>query len=178
MSQKRPTVCFAGTRLEALKSVQRFADVTSIITAPGSWVHTQLQPGGPKLELVDKNRKDAAFRFPEAQSIDLVITAGFSLIIPPSVLQSGPAFLNSHPSLFPVHGGYHPIKQAFDNREECMGVSVHQMVEKVDAGPVIHQERVWIKDLKLLRSYDHFFSVVAPMAITRSLEQVLQRGVE
>jgi folate-dependent phosphoribosylglycinamide formyltransferase PurN len=177
MSQLKPTVCFAGTRLEALKSIQRFADVTSIITAPGSWVHSQRQPGGPPMELIDKNRKDEAFRFLTEQSVDLVISAGFPLILPPSVLQSGPVFLNSHPSLLPAYKGYHPITQAFENREEYMGVTVHRMAEEVDAGPVIHQERVWVKGLELPQIYDLLFGVVEPMALTRSLQQVLQQGM-
>ena len=130
------------------------------------------------MELVDRNRKDAAFRFLAEQSVDLVISAGFPLIIPPSVLRSGPAFLNSHPSLLPAYKGYHPVKQAFENGEEYMGVTVHRMVEEVDAGPVLHQEMVWVKDLELPQIYDLLFSVVEPMAITRSLEQVLQQGVE
>ena len=177
INQLRPTVCFAGTRLEALKSVQRFADVISIITSPNSWVHNDWLPGGPIIELVDKREKGDAFQFITEQSVDLVISAGFPLILPLSVLQSGPVFLNSHPSLLPAYKGYHPIRQAFEDREEYMGVTVHSMAEQVDTGPLVHQERVWVKGLELPEIYDLLFSVVAPMTITRALEQILWRNM-
>ena len=92
--------------------------------------------------------------------------------MPRFVLESGPLFLNSHPSLLPAYKGYHAIKEAFENQEEYMGVTGHRMAEEVDAGPVIHQEKVWVKGMVLPQIYDLLFAVVEPMAITRSMEKL------
>src|SRR3972149_4044332 len=153
MNTRRPSACFAGIRLEALQVLQRYTQVTSIITLPDSWVHRYCASNEIPVELIEKRSRDKAFHFLANQSASLVVSAGFPYILPRFVLASGPTFINSHPSLLPAYKGIFAIKEAVDNHEEFMGVTVHYMIEDVDAGPVIHQERVWVKGLMLQEIY-------------------------
>ena len=172
----RQTACFAGSRLEALIAFRRYANVTSIVTVPGSRVHQHCEASGIATHLAQRDRKDDTFHFLAEQSVQWVLSAGFPFIIPAFVLRSGPTFINSHPALLPAYKGYDAIKEAVRNGEEYMGVTVHYMVEKVDEGPPIYQEKVWVKGLVLQEIYDLMFGVVEPMAITRAMEYVLRQG--
>jgi phosphoribosylglycinamide formyltransferase-1 len=50
------------------------------------------------------------------------------------------AILNLHPSLLPKFRGLRAVERALESGVEETGVTVHYMVEEVDAGPVIAQE--------------------------------------
>jgi phosphoribosylglycinamide formyltransferase-1 len=50
--------------------------------------------------------------------------------------------LNVHPSLLPRFRGLRAVERALEAGVEETGVSVHFMVEEVDAGPVVAQEAV------------------------------------
>ena len=173
---KRLTACFAGTRLEALQALARYANTVSILTVADSWVHRHCRSNGLAVELISRERRADGFRFLASQPVDLVLSAGFPFIVPGWVLQGPATFVNSHPSLLPAYRGYASITEAFKHGEEYMGVSVHYIAEELDAGPVIHQERVRVKGLALQEIYDLLFRVVEPLAITKAMEILLKSG--
>jgi len=77
-----------------------------------------------------------------AHGVSLVVGAGYMRVLSPIFLARFPAILNVHPSLLPEFRGLHAVRRALDAGGEETGVSVHYMVEEVDAGPVVAQERV------------------------------------
>ncbi|MQF96399.1 MAG: hypothetical protein FI731_12060 [SAR202 cluster bacterium] len=169
-NSQQPTACFIGTRLEALQAVRECCEVKSIVTVADSWVDRDCRRLGGLPFLVTKRSKEAAFDYICQQQVDLVVSAGFPFILPSYVLRSGPAYINSHPSLLPTYKGYNAIRDAFDAREESMGVTVHHMTEELDGGAVIAQESVSVKGLRLEEVFDLLFRVVEPKAIFRSIE--------
>ena len=170
----RPTACFAGTRLEALQAFQRFADVRTIITVPDSYVHQYCQTNNLSVQLASRERRQEAFDFLAGQRVQWVLSAGFPFIIPGAVLNSGATFINSHPALLPAYKGRNAIKEAVANGEEFLGVTTHYMVEEVDAGEFIWQEKVWVKGLALNEIYNLLFAVTEPMCVTRAMERLLR----
>ena len=60
----------------------------------------------------------------------------------PVFLERFPAVINVHPSLLPEFRGLGAVRRALEAGVERTGVTVHFMVEEVDAGPVISQEAV------------------------------------
>ncbi|MGI8651142.1 MAG: phosphoribosylglycinamide formyltransferase [Rubrobacter sp.] len=72
----------------------------------------------------------------------LVVGAGYMRILSPVFLARFPAVLNVHPSLLPDFRGLDAPGQALRAEVSQTGVSVHFMVEEVDAGPVVAQEAV------------------------------------
>ncbi len=77
-----------------------------------------------------------------AYDVSLVVGAGYMRILSPVFLARFPAVLNVHPSLLPAFRGLDAPGQALRAGVEQTGVSVHFMVEEVDAGPVVAQEAV------------------------------------
>jgi phosphoribosylglycinamide formyltransferase 1 len=50
--------------------------------------------------------------------------------------------LNVHPSLLPEFRGLRALERALEAGVDETGVTVHFMVEEVDAGPIVAQQRV------------------------------------
>lgn len=176
MSDNRPRACFAGTRLEALQALSRFAQVVAILAVPGSQVHQHGDANGLPVTLATWKNRTQGFRFLREQQVDLILSAGLPFILPGWVLQSGALFINSHPALLPAYKGKNAIREAYAAGEEYMGVTVHYMVEAVDAGSPLCQERVWLRGCTLQETYDLLFGVVEPLTITRAMEQLLRTG--
>jgi phosphoribosylglycinamide formyltransferase 1 len=63
-------------------------------------------------------------------------------VLSPVFLERFPAIVNVHPSLLPEFRGLHAVRRALEAGAKETGVTVHFMVEEVDAGPIVAQERV------------------------------------
>lgn len=170
---KNYTSCFIGTRLEAMKALCLYTNVSSILTRKDSYVHKYCKANKIATIVIDKYKKGEIFSLLSQQSVDLVLSAGFPWILPDYALRSGPIYINSHPALLPAYKGYNAIREAFNNGEEYMGVTVHYMVEEVDSGALICQEKVWVKGVCLQDMYSVLFGIVEPIAIMKSLDLVL-----
>lgn len=77
-----------------------------------------------------------------AHDVGLVVGAGYMRVLSPVFLERFPAVLNVHPSLLPEFRGLHAVRRTLEAGVRETGVSVHFMVEEVDAGPVVAQEAV------------------------------------
>ena len=78
----------------------------------------------------------------ESHGVGLVVGAGYMRILSPVFLERFPAVLNVHPSLLPAFRGLSVVERALEAGVEETGVTVHLMVEEVDAGPILAQEKV------------------------------------
>src|SRR5215208_4234538 len=78
----------------------------------------------------------------EAHDVGLVVGAGYMRILSAGFLERFPVVLNVHPSLLPEFRGLRAVEQALEAGVEETGVTVHYMVEEVDAGPIVAQQRV------------------------------------
>lgn len=76
---------------------------------------------------------------------DLVVSAAFPYVVPDAMLQRFPGrALNLHPALLPNYRGPHPILGMLHHEDvaRCGGVTLHEMVEDLDAGPIVAQHAV------------------------------------
>jgi methionyl-tRNA formyltransferase len=80
-------------------------------------------------------------------SPDVVVVAAFGQILPPEVLEL-PRFgcINIHPSLLPRHRGAAPIVSTILTNDVWGGVSIMQMDEGLDTGPILAQGQVLVRD--------------------------------
>lgn len=78
-------------------------------------------------------------------AIDLVLVMAYGHIIKKNFLDIPPlGMLNFHASLLPAYRGASPIESAIASGEHKTGISLMQMVAKMDAGDVLDQETVLI----------------------------------
>ncbi|MBI5778072.1 MAG: methionyl-tRNA formyltransferase [Planctomycetes bacterium] len=78
---------------------------------------------------------------------DLIIVAAYGQKLGREILNLPPyGCINIHPSLLPKYRGSAPVNYAILNGDGQTGISIIRMVEKMDAGPVLKQAVVAIKD--------------------------------
>ncbi|AME09457.1 MULTISPECIES: phosphoribosylglycinamide formyltransferase [Gemella] len=78
--------------------------------------------------------------FEKVKNFDYIFLAGYMRIISPYFLENyKKTILNLHPSLLPKYKGKDAIKQAFNARENKIGISIHYVNEELDGGRVIAQ---------------------------------------
>jgi methionyl-tRNA formyltransferase len=70
---------------------------------------------------------------------DTVVVAAYGLLIPESLLERG-LWLNVHPSLLPRWRGAAPVERALMAGDAETGVTIHETVKELDAGPVAAME--------------------------------------
>jgi methionyl-tRNA formyltransferase len=77
--------------------------------------------------------------------VERVVVCAYGLYIPPRLLEQS-LFLNVHPSLLPRWRGAAPVERAILAGDEETGVTIHETVAELDAGPTAAQERFSIGD--------------------------------
>lgn len=108
------------------------------------------------------------------KDVDIIVSANYRYIFPGELLRKATlAAINIHGSYLPYYKGRSPNVWAIINGEDFAGVTVHQMVEEVDAGQIIIQKKIQICPeetgysllLKQLKQY--------PILISEALERVV-----
>ena len=78
---------------------------------------------------------------------DIVIVVAYGKIIPKNFLTlSKHGFINLHASLLPKWRGAAPIQRSIMNQDNQTGISVMKIIEELDAGPIMLQEKININE--------------------------------
>ncbi len=87
-------------------------------------------------------------RLLRASQVDIVVTAGFSHILIPEVVDAFPdRILNVHPALLPAFAGtLHAQEEALAYGVKVSGCTAHLVTAEVDAGPIVAQAVVPVRD--------------------------------
>jgi phosphoribosylglycinamide formyltransferase 1 len=90
---------------------------------------------------------DALARECEEHRPDLIVCAGFMKLVGKSFLaRFGGRCLNTHPALLPSFPGMHGVRDALAYGVKVSGCTVFLVDEGVDAGPVLAQQAVAVRD--------------------------------
>ena len=86
---------------------------------------------------------DLEFKFFSSLKPDIVVVVAYGQLIPRRFLDIPKfGFINVHASLLPKWRGAAPIQRSIMNLDKETGISIMKIVEKLDAGPVIHQDKI------------------------------------
>lgn len=103
--------------------------------------------------------------------IDLVISVASPQIFKSNLLtapQKG--CINYHSALLPKYRGRQPLFWALLNREKEVGISIHEMDEKLDNGPIIVQERIVVCPDESLNSLYLKTIKIGPKALIKAID--------
>ncbi|MCG2585458.1 methionyl-tRNA formyltransferase [Massilia sp. TS11] len=103
-----------------------------------------LQPLSLRLDSTDAQRAAeaaAAHAALQATDYDVMVVAAYGLILPRSTLDLRPC-INIHGSLLPRWRGAAPIQRAIEAGDADTGVTIMQMEEGLDTGPMLMIERL------------------------------------
>lgn len=154
-------IIFAGTPDFAVPSLQKLIDlghdVCAVYTQPdrpaGRGQH--LQPPPVKV-LASKHeipvlqpltlKTDEELQTFKNFNADLMVVVAYGMILPQTILDA-PRFgcINGHGSLLPRWRGAAPIQRAVIEGDKETGVTIMQIVQKLDAGDMLHKEIYEIK---------------------------------
>jgi phosphoribosylglycinamide formyltransferase-1 len=83
----------------------------------------------------------------QEKGVELVCLAGYMRLLSPEFVRTFPnRIVNIHPSLLPSFPGLNVQQQAIDHGVKVSGCTVHFVDEHLDAGPIILQRVVEVKD--------------------------------
>lgn len=150
-----------GTNLQALIDAQARGELVNgeivlvISSAPGAYALERAAKAGipscvvARKEYPSNQAMTAALvdRLTQAR-IDLVVLAGFMVILTGEMVQAFPnAILNVHPALIPSFSGpgcygLHVHEKALEYGVKLTGATVHFVSEECDGGPIVSQKAV------------------------------------
>ena len=83
----------------------------------------------------------------QEKGVELVCLAGYMRLLSPLFVRAFPGkILNVHPSLLPAFPGLEAQRQALEHGAKVSGCTVHFVDENLDAGPIVIQATVAIRD--------------------------------
>ena len=154
-----------GTNLQAIINAVEHGEISDVKIVsvvsnnPGAYALERAAAHG--LDGVCISPKDYADREQYAKALlahlketetDLVVLAGFLVVIPPMIVEAFPnRIINIHPSLIPSFcgTGYYGLKvheEALRRGVKVTGATVHFVDSGTDTGPIILQKAVEIRD--------------------------------
>jgi methionyl-tRNA formyltransferase len=148
-------IIFAGTSEFALPSLKRLSEnysVRAVWTLPAKpkgrhlkYQETSVATSGKELGLMVFEQDNLPSEI--LKGTDLLVTVSFGRILKKEVI-TAPKFgsINLHPSLLPKLRGPAPIPWAIIRGENQTGITIYQMDEGMDSGPIILQEAVAISE--------------------------------
>jgi methionyl-tRNA formyltransferase len=114
----------------------------------------------------------------QATPHDLMVVAAYGLILPRSVLDIAPkGCINIHASLLPRWRGAAPIHRAIEAGDAETGVTIMQMEEGLDTGPMLLMERLPIECDDTTASLHDKLAVMGGKLIVQALRKLEQGGL-
>ena len=147
---------FAATSLRAL--VERGHDVAAVFTQPDrpagrghaprtSAVKKLALERGIAVEQPEKLRDPAVVERLRVLHPEVIVVAAYGKILPKALLDVPPrGAINVHASLLPRYRGAAPIQRALLAGDAETGITIMQMNERMDAGDILLQEALPIRD--------------------------------
>ena len=130
-------------------------------TAPLPIKETALLKG---IQVFEVEGKDDFDRIVEKLSPEMVIVAGFGVIIKKETLEKS-FFINAHPSLLPKYRGPSPIQSFMLSDEKVTGTTIIKMDERIDHGPIIDQKELEIERVNYLTAEKILADLSAEMIV-------------
>lgn len=128
--------------------------------------------------LQPENASDPAFcRTLQELGPELLVTVAFGQILKRRVLEIPPlGGLNIHASLLPAYRGAAPIQWAIINGEKETGLTIMEMEEGLDAGPILLQKKIPISDRMTAGDLHDQLSLLSGELLLESLQK-LSKGL-
>jgi methionyl-tRNA formyltransferase len=139
-----------------------------------------LQPLSLRMDAKDPQRAAEARAAHErllATDYDVMVVAAYGLILPRATLDIKPC-INIHGSLLPRWRGAAPIHRAIESGDLETGVTIMQMEEGLDTGPMLSMERVVIEDSDTTGSLHDKLAALGGRMIVGALRKMAASGLD
>lgn len=177
------TPAFAAAALDALHRAGH--EIVRVLTQPDRPAGRGLQPSASAVKVLAQAlgipvEQPTTLKEPGAVSAladiapEAMIVAAYGLIIPPELLAVPKrGCINIHASLLPRWRGAAPIQRAILAGDAQTGISIMQMDEGLDTGPVLLEERIDIGAADTAQTLHDRLALLGARLIVRALEEPL-----
>ncbi|WP_230020244.1 methionyl-tRNA formyltransferase [Massilia sp. Bi118] len=139
-----------------------------------------LQPLSLRMDAKDPQRAEEAKAAHErllATDYDVMVVAAYGLILPRATLDIKPC-INIHGSLLPRWRGAAPIHRAIESGDPETGVTIMEMEEGLDTGPMLLMERLPISDTDTTGSLHDKLAGMGGRMIVDALQRMAAGGLQ
>jgi methionyl-tRNA formyltransferase len=189
----RPKMIFMGTPDFAVPTLQALNHVghriLAVVTQPdkpkGRGRKTEAPPvkklaqsHGIEVLQPEKASDDRFCDIIRKKEPDLIIVVAFGQILKKNLLIIPKwGVINIHASLLPKLRGAAPIQWAILNRERMTGLTIMQMDEGMDTGPILYQEKVAILENETAGQLHDRLAMMAGELMVRFLERMAEKPI-
>ncbi len=183
-------IIFSGTPDFAVPALQMLIDskheICAVYTQPDrpSGRGRKLTPSPVKKLALEENipvfqpgslKKEADIKQLEQLNADLMIVVAYGLMLPQAVLDAPKqGCINIHGSLLPRWRGAAPIHRAVIAGDEKTGVTIMQVIKKLDAGDMLHKEECVIEPQHSSSDLHDKLSKLGAIGLEKVLVQIEQ----
>jgi len=142
-----------------------------------SAVHEAAQAAGIQVRTPLNFKKDEDIAAFMALELDVAVVAAYGLILPRAILDA-PQYgcINIHASLLPRWRGAAPIHRAILEGDSESGITIMQMEEGLDTGPMILKKSVPIRPTTTAQSLHDILSAMGSSMIETVLDELAEKG--
>lgn len=185
-SRARARTVFLGSGRFAQPILGRLAahpsvELVAVVTAPPrpvgrrqietrTPVHATAAELGVEVQTPARLRDPAALADILGLEPDLVVLADYGQIVPAALLALRHGALNLHPSLLPRHRGATPIPSSILAGDDETGVTLMQMDEGLDTGPIVAVEHAVLSGDETAPALEARLAIAAAGLLARSLD--------
>ncbi len=179
---------FAATVLQGLIDSEQY-DILAVVTQPDRKVGRKQE-----LHMTPVKKRALAAQLPVYQpeklsgstemadimalGADGIVTAAFGQFLPTKLLDRVKFAVNTHASLLPKYRGGAPIHYALMNGDTETGVTIMEMVKKMDAGNMIAQQAIPITDADNVGTLFEKLALVGRDLLLESLPKYLSGALK
>lgn len=185
-------VLFAGTSEFAIPTLNRLIcqpdiEIIAVLTQPdrqaGRGRKLKLSPikevaisnNIRVLEPTDLNRCEG-LREILSEEIEFLVVVSYGLMIPSSVVEKVNFAINIHASILPNWRGAAPMQYAIMNGDQFAGVSIMEVVEKLDAGPIFCSESIRLEEDETYGSLSNKLALLGSDKLMETIS-ALKKGI-
>ncbi|MBD1150041.1 methionyl-tRNA formyltransferase [Pelagibacterales bacterium SAG-MED29] len=127
------------------------------------------------LRTPDSLDNDQEYNYLKKLEPDIVVVIAYGKIIPKKFLNlSKYGFVNVHASLLPKWRGAAPIQRSIMNLDNETGISIMKIVEELDAGPVMHQDKIQINENVDSLTLSKVLSKLGAKSIINAIDEIVK----
>ena len=190
MKQNKLSVVFLGTPTFSVPTLHSLmghplCNLKGVITQPDKPQGRGQKVAPPPIKKFCLENKIPCFQFSSINteeglhclkklSPDVMIIVAFGQILSDKILSLPPyGCYNAHASLLPKYRGAAPINRAIIQGEKETGVTIIKLVKKMDAGPILLQEKIPLDAHDNAQTLHDKLSLLSAKLITGALEVIM-----
>ena len=121
---------------------------------------------------------DEEYNFLKSIKPDMVVVVAYGKIIPKRFLNLPKfGFINVHASLLPKWRGAAPMQRSIMNLDNETGITIMKIVEELDAGPIIHQDKIKINENVDTLSLSKLLSQLGAKSLIKAMNKIFNGDI-